>query len=110
MQNLKLILDQLNIPVAYDHFNTPISPPFVAFRRYSQDNYGADNVVFKKINRYYIELYTEYKDVVLENALEDILTDNDIFYNVESETYIDTEQMYEVVYSINYNDTDIASI
>ena len=29
MQNLKELLEQLNIPVAYDHFNTATTPPFV---------------------------------------------------------------------------------
>lgn len=106
MQNLKDLLSQLNIPVAYDHFNIATSPPFIAFRRYGQSNYGADNVVYKKINNYYVELYTEYKDIELEEQLEQLFDENDIFYNVESETYIDTEKMYEVVYAINYNEVD----
>ena len=106
MQNLKTILEQLNIPVAYDHFNTETNPPFIAFRRYSQSNFGADNSVYKKIDNYYVELYTEYKDIELEQQLEDLLTSNDVFFNVESESYIDTEKMYEVIYSINYTDTD----
>ena len=111
MQNLKQILEQLNIPVAYDHFNTATNPPFIAFRRYSQSNFGADNVVYKKINNYYVELYTEFKDADIEEQLEQVLTDAGIFYNVESEAYIDTEKMYEVIYNINYNEEDaIASI
>lgn len=111
MQNLKLILEQLNIPVAYDHFNTATNPPFIVFRRYSQSNFGADNVVYKKINNYYVELYTEFKDADIEEQLEQVLTDAGIFYNVESEDYIDTEKMYEVIYTINYNEEDaIASI
>lgn len=111
MQNLKQILEQLNIPVAYDHFNTATNPPFIVFRRYSQSNFGADNVVYKKINNYYVELYTEFKDADIEEQLELVLTDAGIFYNVESEDYIDTEKMYEVIYNINYNEEDaIASI
>lgn len=111
MQNLKEILEQLNIPVAYDHFNTATTPPFIAFRRYNTNNFGADNVVYKKINNYYIELYTEYKDVDLEEELEDLLTSEGIFFNVESETYIEDEKMYEIIYTINYDDVqEIASI
>lgn len=104
MQNLKLILEQLGLPVAYDHFNRETNPPFVVFRRYSQSNFGADDVVYERINNYYVELYTEYKDAELEEELENILFENGIFYNVESEDYIDEEKMYEIIYTINYKE------
>jgi len=101
MQDLKNLLEQLGIPVAYNHFNTATNPPFVVYRRDSTSNFGADNKVYKKINNYYVELYTEFKNPALEEQLESIFYENNIFYEVESETYIDTEQMYEVVYSIS---------
>lgn len=104
MSSLKTLLDNMKIPVAYDHFNTATNPPFIAYRRYSTSNFGADNKVYKKLNNYYVELYTEYKDVSLEEQLEELLTNADIFFEIESEDYIDTEQMYQVIYSINYED------
>jgi len=110
MQVLKDILMQLNIPVAYNHFNKETNPPFVCFRRYSQSNFGADDVVYEKINNYYVELYTEYKDAEMEEELEKLLSDNGIFYNVESEDYIDDEKMYEIIYSINYKEEKIESM
>lgn len=104
MSNLKNVLEQLNIPVAYDHFNTATSLPFIVFKRYSQNNFGADNIVYEKINNYYVYLVTEYKNMELEAQLEDVLTNADIFYNVESEDYIDTEKCYQIVYSIGYKE------
>lgn len=104
MQNLKALLEQLNIPVAYDHFNTETNPPFIAFRRYSQSNFGADDIVYEKINNYYVYLVTEYKDTSLEEQLEQVLTNAQIFFNVESEDYVDTEKCYQVVYSIGYKE------
>lgn len=104
MQELKTILEQLGIPVAYDHFNTETNPPFLAFRRYSQSNFGADDIVYEKINNYYVYLVTEYKDIALEEQLETVLTNAQIFYNVESEDYIDSEKCYQVVYSIGYKE------
>lgn len=103
MQDLKTILEQMDIPVAYDHFNTSTNPPFIAYRRDSTSNFGADNVVYKKMNNYYVELYTEFKSPALEEQLESLFNINNIFYNVESEDYIDTEQMYQVIYRINFN-------
>lgn len=100
MKELKELLEQLNIPVAYSHFNTATNPPFITYRRASSSNFGADNKVYKKINNFYVELYTEYKDLELEQGLEDLFDSKDIFYDVESEDYIDTEQMYQVIYAI----------
>lgn len=101
MQDLMDLLKELEIPVAYDHFNTAIEPPCIVYRRISTDNFSADNKVYKKIEQFYVELYTEFKDVSKETALEDLFEESDIFWNVESEDYIDTEKMYQVIYSIN---------
>ena len=106
MQNLKTLLEELNIPVAYDHFNEATTPPFIVFRRYSQSNFGADNTVYEKINNYYVYLVTEYKDVELEEELEEILTKYDIFFNVESEDYVSDEKCYQIVYSIGYKENN----
>lgn len=109
--NIKQILEQLNIPVAYDHFNTPTNPPFIAYRRYSQDNFGADNKVYKVINNYYVYLITQYKDVELEQQLEDVLTEAEAFFNVISEDYINEENIYQIVYEVSFDDeNEISSI
>lgn len=112
MQQLKELLSTLNIPVAYDHFNTATNPPFIAFRRYSSENFGADDKVYEKINNYYVYLVTDYKDINMEKALEDLLDENDIFYDVESEDYVDDEKCYQIIYSIGYKEPkdDIQSI
>ena len=101
MQDIKNILDELNIPVAYHHFNTDINPPFLVFYRNASNNYGADNKVLAKINTIYIELYTEYKDVEMEQNLEDLLDSHEIFYDVLSEDYISDEKMYQVIYEVS---------
>jgi hypothetical protein len=100
MQELKTILEQLNIPVAYNHFNTETEPPCVTFRRDSTSNFGADNKVYKKINNYVVQLYTDLKNPTLETQLENLFDANNIFYDVTSEDYIDTENMYEVIYEV----------
>ena len=100
MQELKTMLEQLNIPVAYSHFNTATTPPFAVFLRQSTSNFGADDKVYKKINNYLVELYTEYKDIELEERLEQIFDDNEVYYNVTSEDYIDQEQMYQIIYEV----------
>lgn len=101
MQDLMDLLKEMDLPVAYNHFNTAIEPPCIIYRRISTENFSADDKVYKKIDEYYVELYTEFKDIEKETALEELFNQGGIFWNVESEDYIDTEKMYQVVYSIN---------
>lgn len=111
MQELKTILEQCHLPVAYSHFNTATYPPFITYRRDSTSNFGADNKVYKKINNYIVELYTEYKEPMYEEMLEKVFDDNNIFYDVTSEDYIDTEQMYQIVYEVTLEtDEEVTSI
>lgn len=105
MQDLKTMLDELGIPVAYSHFNTTMNPPLVVYHRDTSSNFGADGKVYKKINNYLVELYTAYKDTTMEEQLEQIFDNHDAFYNVESEDYIDTEQMYQIIYRVNIEET-----
>ena len=107
MQELKQILEQMNIPVAYSHFNTSTEPPCIAYYRQSTSNFGADNKVFYKINNYIVELYSEFKNPELESQLENLFDENNVFYDVASEDYIDAENMYQIIYEVtleNEND------
>lgn len=107
MQELKEILEQLNIPVAYSHFNTATNPPCVTFRRDSTSNFGADNKVYKKINNYIVQLYTVFKNPTLETLLEDLFDAHNIFYDVVSEDFIDDEKMYEIIYEVTLETEDV---
>ena len=103
MEEIVLLLSQLTgIPFAYDHFaegESP-SPPFICYLCPGSDNFSADGRVYKKINEVHIELYTDYKDPDTELAVENVLDNADIFYN-KTETWIDSEKLYEVLYSFN---------
>ena len=54
--------------------------------------------MYKKFNTVHIELYTDYKDPEMELTVEDVLDEAGIFYN-KSEVWIDSEKLYEVLYS-----------
>ena len=53
---------------------------------------------FGKLNEVHIELYTDLKDLAVEQQLEDVLDEHGIFYN-KSETWIESEKLYEVLYT-----------
>ena len=100
IEKITSMLTAAGLPFAYDHFAEGESPdpPFVCFLLPGSDNFGADGRVYFKINEVHIELYTDLKDPELEQKLEDIFDDASIFYN-KTETWIDSEKLYEVLYS-----------
>lgn len=99
MDNLIQIMNEVGIPFAYDHFAEGESPdpPFICYLLSGSDNFAADGRVYFKINDVNIELYTDTKDLSAEQKLEDVLDKYDIFYE-KSETWIDSEKLYEVLY------------
>ena len=100
MDKILSILNALGIPFAYDHFAQGESPdpPFICYLIPGTNNFSADGVAYYKINQFNIELYTDLKDLSLERKLEEALDEASIFYN-KSETWIESESLYEVLYT-----------
>ena len=100
IENIVEMLQEMNIPFAYDHFAEGESPepPFICYLIPGSDNFAADGKVYFKMNEVRIEVYTDFKDLDLESRVEGVLDGHDIFYN-KSETWIQSEKLYEVMYS-----------
>lgn len=109
MDKLLLILAALGIPFAYDHFAEGESPepPFICYLLPGSDNFAADGRVYFKRNEVRLELYTDRKDPALELKVETVLDDYCIFYN-KSETWIESEKLYEVLYQFEMEVTENA--
>ena len=100
MEELLQILSETQIPFAYHHFAEGESPdpPFICYLLPGSNNFSADGKVYYKINEVHIELYTDLKDLAVEQQLEEVLDEHGIFYN-KSETWIESEKLYEVLYT-----------
>ena len=100
MEELLQILSETQIPFAYHHFAEGESPepPFICYLLPGSNNFSAYGKVYYKINEVHIELYTDLKDLAVEQQLEDVLDEHGIFYN-KSETWIESEKLYEVLYT-----------
>ena len=100
MDKIVSIINEMNIPFAYDHFAEGESPdpPFICYLLPGSDNFSADGLVYHKMQTMHIELYTDRKDPDTETAVETVLDNNRIFYN-KSEVWIPSEKLYEVIYS-----------
>ena len=96
------LLKTLNIPVAYDHFDSDktIQPPFIAYRETSPDLFNADDIVYFRPYTFEIELVTSKKDVALEKRIEGLLTQNNIPYTIDNEVWDEDEKIYHNFYNI----------
>lgn len=96
------LLKTLNIPVAYDHFisDKEVSIPFVVYREIDTDTFKADGITYFRPYNFQIELITEKKDTTLQQRLEELLTTNEIPYDVGDEIWDDEEKIYHNYYEI----------
>lgn len=90
----------IGLDYAYYQFedNTELKPPFVCFYYPESDDVYADNSNYAGVRRLVIELYTDNKDFESEATIEAVLAGAGLSW-AKTEQYIDTEQMWQVVYN-----------
>ena len=103
MEELLQMLEEMGLPFAYHHFAEGESPepPFVCYLLPGSNNFSADGKVYYKINEVRIELYTDWKDLAVEQGVEAVLDGHGVFYN-KSEVWIESEKLYEVLYTFEW--------
>ena len=101
MEGLVMMLQEIGLPFAYDHFAEGESPkpPFICYLLPGSNNFAADGKVYYHINEVRIELYTDKKDLSVENKVTAVLDEHGIFYN-RSEVWIASEKLYEVIFQM----------
>ena len=100
MDEILKILSEIGLPFAYDHFAEGESPepPFICYLLPESANFAADGCAYFKKTAVHLELYTDKKDIAIEGQVEKILDAHAVFYN-KSEIWIESERLYEVLYS-----------
>ena len=95
------MLKGIGYPVAYDHFAEGESPkpPFIVYLYPNADNFAADGSAYFKQDILHVEVYTDKKDITLEERVEAVFDEHGLFYS-KSETWIPSEKMYEVLYQM----------
>ena len=73
------------------------NPPYVLYYFPGSDDVYADNKNYAGLRPVNIELYTDHKDFAAEAALEAALANAGMAYQ-KSETYLDDESMFLVLY------------
>ena len=93
------LLKSTGMPVSYHHFTSPPTPPYIVYLFSYSSNFGADNKVHSQADNYQVELYTTIKDPASEKLIEDLFDANDIYWE-KTETYIEGEGLFQVLYEI----------
>lgn len=93
------LLKSTGIPVTYYAWPENQAPqlPFICYLTPGSNNFAADGLVYYPITQVNVELYTKIKSPETEAKVEGALAS--IFWD-KSETYIDSEKCYQIVYEI----------
>ena len=99
LEDFKLVLDQVDVPIAYDHFHVGQSPapPFIVYQEKEDVSFYADGEPYYSIKKINVELCTDEKEPALEAKLQTALKGAGICYK-KYEGYLESEKMYESLY------------
>lgn len=99
LENLYQLLESTGLPVVYREWPIDGAPelPYICYLTTYSNNFSADGVVYQPIDHVQIELYTKDKNPEAEGRVENALSS--LFWD-KSETYIDTEQCYQILYEV----------
>lgn len=95
------MMQGIGLPFAYHHFAEGESPepPFTIFLSPGENTFGADNLMYFSFKQLNIELYTDEKSPETEERVEEVLLQHNLYYT-KSETWIESEKLYEVLYEL----------
>lgn len=98
-QEIYNMVSAAGVPASYFKFpdkDVP-EPPFIVFSYPETAPESADNINYCTIVHLTVSLYTANKDVLTEATLEEVFNNYHFVY-IKSESYIFTDDMYEVSY------------
>lgn len=99
LEELKALLETTGLPVTYSAWPEKEAPPlpFVCYLEAYSNNFMADGEVYLPVSHVQVELYTAIKDMEAEDKVETALSS---FVWEKTETYIETEKCYQILYEI----------
>lgn len=99
-QNIQSILLTTGLPVAYSHFQTVQTPPYIVWTGSGQNTFGADNTWYHRQNTYQIEYYFTKKNEANEAAIEDALLNAGMQYVKSADLFIEDQNVYLIYYDV----------
>ena len=102
LPELKKLLNTLGIPITYHCFAVGQVPelPYIVYYADEDVGFYADDIVYYEECAVTIEVYSQQKDLALEEKVKKLLNDNQLPYE-SYESFLDSENMYLKAYEIN---------
>lgn len=94
------LFKSLNIPIGYYVNPRPGQVPFMVYYGTGSTNLDADNIVYDSVQNWNIELYTNKKNIELEDKIEKILNENEVVWEKGPEIYISDDRVFMIPYYI----------
>lgn len=89
----------LGYPVAYSHFASTQTPPFICYLVVDSDTFSADDKPIHESIDVDIELYVKSKSLAIENQIKDLLTENELSWTY-NEIWLKDEGVFQCTFSI----------
>lgn len=86
-------------PTYYSHAPIGTKLPFITYTTDHSNNFGADDRVYKPVTGVRAVLYMAASDTVTEQALNELLDDDHIYWTSE-EDYNDDNELYTIIYEM----------
>lgn len=101
IEEIKTLIKSIGFETTYYQWPQKKVPPlpYIVWYFPRSNNFAADDHVYKQIEELNIELYTAEKNFTAEAVVENVL-DGAGFVWDKSETYLKSEDMYEVLYEM----------
>lgn len=100
LQDFAKILQSLTLPIAYYQFKSAQSLPFGVYYNTSDNVLRADNKVLFKTYNVTFEVYTKAKDIVLEEKIEQLFDEHEVYYDDPADVFIESENVWQRTYNI----------
>lgn len=93
-------LKATGFPVAYSHFKSEVTPPYIAYLGAGNNDLMADNRNYMDIENIQVELYTDKKDLHVEMMLQSKFKELQLPYRKYPDVWIETEKVFQIIYEI----------
>lgn len=100
LQEFAKLLQTFTFPIAYYQFKNAQSLPFGVYYNTSDNLLRADNKTLYKTRNVTFEVYTKMKDIELENKIEQLLNDEEIYFDDPFDVFIESENVWQRTYNI----------
>ena len=99
LKEIATMISTIGYPYRYSHFSEVPQPPYVVFYYPSENDVLADNSNYVNKRQFFVELFTQTKDVTAEAAVEAVLKANGFSWYKQTD-FLNDEKLFQTTYEM----------